>query len=161
MYKRQGGERALGACIRTSAGTLKTKHLFHAVSAWNEVSCVGRAFARALLLADENGAHSLAVPALGTGAARVGIEMCANAMTTTLRWHAMLGGMRCREVTVWLDSEAKRRAFQDVAEETFGIGEVGLLGTVDVGLPVDEPETACSPEGATFLDARQSTTGKP
>ncbi len=155
------GERPLGSCIRTSAGTLKTKHLFHAVSAWNEVSCVGRAFARALLLADENGAHSLAVPALGTGAARVGIEMCANAMTTTLRWHAMLGGMRCREVTVWLDSEAKRRAFQDVAEETFGIGEVGLLGTVDVGLPVDEPETACSPEGATFLDARQSTTGKP
>jgi serine/threonine-protein kinase len=154
------GERPLGTCIRTSAGALEAKHVFHAVSAWNEVSCVGRAFARALLLADENGAHTLAVPALGTGAARVGIEMCANAMTTTLRWHAMLGGMRCREITVCLDSEAKRRAFQDVAEETFGIGEVGLLGTVDVGLPVDEPETACSPEGATFLDTRQSTTGK-
>jgi hypothetical protein len=81
-------------------------------------------------------------------------------MTTTLRWHAMLGGMRCREITVWLDSDAKRRAYQDVAEETFGIGEVGLLGAADVGLPVDDPASACSPEGATFLDARQSTTGK-
>ena len=155
-----GGERPLGTCIRTKPGTLPAKHIFHAVGAWNEVSCVGRAFARALLLADEHGAHTLAVPALGTGAARVGIEMCANAMTTTLRWHAMLGGMRCREITVWLDSDAKRRAFQEVAEETFGIGEVGLLGMADVGLPVDEPTQPCSPEGATFLDARQSTTGK-
>ena len=155
-----GGERPLGTCIRTDPGRLSAKHVFHAVSAWNEVSCVGRAFARALLLADEHGAHTLAVPALGTGAARVGIEMCANAMTTTLRWHAMLGGMRCREITVWLDSDAKRRAYQDVAEETFGIGEGGLLGAADVGLAVDEPASPCSPEGATFLDARQSTTGK-
>jgi serine/threonine protein kinase len=154
------GERPLGSCIRTNPGKLAAKHLFHAVSAWNEVSCVGRAFARALLLADEHGAHTVAVPALGTGAARVGIEMCANAMTRTLRWHAMLGGMRCREITVWLDSEAKRRAFQDVAEETFGVGHVGLLGSVDLGLPVDELNAVPSAEGATFLDARMATTGK-
>lgn len=154
------GERPLGSCIRTNPGRLSAKHVFHAVSAWNEVSCVGRAFARALLLADEHGTHTLAVPALGTGAARVGIELCANAMTTTLRWHAMLGGMRCREVTVYLDSEAKRRAFQDVAEETFGLGEIGLLRSVDLGLPVDETGALPSPEGATFLDPRVSTTGR-
>ena len=152
-----GGERPLGTCIRTSPGTLQAKHVFHAVSAWNEVSCVGRAFARALLLADEHGCHSLAVPALGTGAARVGIEMSANAMMTTLRWHAMLGGMRCREITVWLDSEPKRAAFQEVAEETFGLGEIGLLRSIDVGLPVDD-NTNAIPEGATFLDPRMSTT---
>jgi serine/threonine-protein kinase len=132
--------------------------VFHAVGAWNEVSCVGRAFARALLLADEHGCHSLAVPALGTGAARVGIEMCANAMMSTLRWHAMLGGMRCREVTVWLDSDAKLRAFREVAEETFGLGEVGLLRTIDLGLPVDVAGSATTAEGATFLDPRLSTT---
>jgi eukaryotic-like serine/threonine-protein kinase len=154
-----GGEQPLGTCIRTKGGSLKVKHLFHAVSAWNEVSCVGRAFARALLLADEHGCHTVSVPALGTGAARVGIEMCANAMTTTLRWHAMLGGMRCREVTVWLDSEPKRRAFQDVAEEVFGLGEIGLLRSVDLGLPVDPDNSIASPEGATFLDPRMSTTG--
>jgi len=152
------GERPLGSCIRTEPGTLSTKHVFHAVGAWNEVSCVGRAFARALLLADEHGCHSVAVPALGTGAARVGLEMSANAMMTTLRWHAMLGGMRCRELTVWLDSEAKQRAFQDVAEETFGLGEVGLLRTIDLGLPVDQGGSATAAEGATFLDPRMSTT---
>ena len=153
------GEQPLGTCLRTKPGRLPVKHIFHSVSAWNEVSCVGRAFARALLLADEHGCHSLAVPALGTGAARVALEMCANAMTTTLRWHAMLGGMRTRSITVWLDSEAKRRAFQDVAEETFGLGELGLLRGVDVGLAVDADSSAPAPEGATFLDPRMSTTG--
>jgi serine/threonine-protein kinase len=155
----RGGERPLGSCVRTKTGTLPSRHLFHAVSAWNEVSCVGRAFARALLLADEHGAHTVAVPALGTGAARVGIEMCAHAMMTALRWHAMLGGMRCREITVWLDSDAKKRAFQEVAEETFGLGEVGLLRMVDLGLPVEETNSDPSPDGATYLDPRMATTG--
>ncbi|MBS2012126.1 MAG: serine/threonine-protein kinase [Deltaproteobacteria bacterium] len=154
----KGGENPLGSCLRTQPGALATKHVFHAVGAWNEVSCVGRAFARALLLADEHGCSSLAVPALGTGAARVGLEMCANAMMTTLRWHAMLGGMRLRDVTVWLDSEPKRRLFHDVAEEVFGLGEVGLLRAIDLGLPVDP--SASSPEGATFLDPRMVTTGR-
>jgi eukaryotic-like serine/threonine-protein kinase len=155
----KAGEQPLGTCVRTGPGALGVKHVFHAVSAWNEVSCVGRAFARALLLADEHGCHTVSVPALGTGAARVGLEMCANAMMTTLRWHAMLGGMRCKEITVWLDCEQKRRAFQDVAEEVFSLAEVGLLRGLDLGLPVDPGASAPSPEGATFLDPRKTTTG--
>jgi hypothetical protein len=86
--------------------------------------------------------------------------MSANAMMTTLRWHAMLGGMRCREITVWLDSAPKQRAFQEVAEEVFGLGEVGLLRSVDLGLPVDESTTAPTADGATFLDPRMSTTDR-
>ena len=35
-----------------------------------------------------------------------------------------------------LDTDAKRRVFQDVAEETFGLGEIGLLRALDLGLPV-------------------------
>lgn len=155
------GERPLGTCVCTKAGTLPAKHVFHAVSAWNEVSCVGRAFARALLLADEHGCRALAVPALGTGAARVGMEMSALAMMTALRWHAMLGGMRCREITVYLDSDAKRRTFQGMAEEAFGIGDVSMLRTNDLGLPVDETSDAPSPDAATFLDPRLPTTGRP
>jgi serine/threonine-protein kinase len=146
----ESGEQPLGTCIRTSPGKLETKHIFHAVSAWNEVSCVGRAFARALLLAEEHGCGSVAAPALGTGAARVGVEMCANAMMTTLRWHAMLGGSRIREVTIWLDSEAKRRLYQDVAEEVLGLLQARHFGPADVGLPVDS--STISVEGATFLD---------
>ena len=100
---------------------------------------------------------SLAAPALGTGAARVGLEMCAHAMMTTLRWHMMLGGTRLRDVTIWLDSDAKRRAFQDVAEEVFGFGDTLGLGTHDLGLPV-EGNILPSPEAATFLDPRLVST---
>jgi hypothetical protein len=79
-------------------------------------------------------------------------------MMTTLRWHAMLGGMRCKELTVWLDSEPKQRAFQEVAEETFGMGDVGLLRSTDLGLPVEPSPGTATAEGATFLDPRMSTT---
>lgn len=151
------GEQPLGSCLRTKAGKLESHHVFHAVSAWNEVSCVGRSFARALLLSEEHGCMSLAAPALGTGAARVGLEMCAHAMMTTLRWHMMLGGTRLRDVTIWLDSDVKRRAFQDVAEEVFGFGDTLGLGTHDLGLPV-EGGILPSPEAATFLDPRLLST---
>jgi serine/threonine-protein kinase len=147
------GEQPLGSCLRTGAGALSTRHVFHAVSAWNEVSCVGRALARALLLSEEQGCASLAAPALGTGAAKVSLEMCAHAMMTTLRWHMMLGGTRLRRVSIWLDSDAKRRAFQDIAEEVFGFGDTLGLATHDLGLPVDG-DTPISPEAATFLDPR-------
>jgi len=155
----RGGEQPLGSCLRTKPGSLTTHHVFHAVSAWNEVSCVGRAFARALLLAEEHGCQSIAAPALGTGAARVGLEMCAHAMMTTLRWHMMLGGTRLRAVTIWLDSDAKRRVFREVAEEVFGFADVLGLDRVDVGLPV-ESQSLPSPEAATHLDPGYAATGK-
>jgi serine/threonine-protein kinase len=150
------GEQPLGSCIATKPGALATKHVFHAVSAWNEVSCVGRAFARALLMAEEHGCHSLAAPALGTGQARVSLEMCANAMMTTLRWHTMLGGSRLREITIFLDSDAKRRAYQDIAEEDLGFTEARQIGAVDLGLPVENAMPTS--EGATFLDPRKYST---
>ena len=68
------GHRPLGSCVATAAGTLRARNVLHAVSAWNEASCVGRATQRALLLADELGHSHLAVAALGTGAARVSIR---------------------------------------------------------------------------------------
>src|SRR5690606_6167989 len=131
-------QQALGSCIRTRPGRLATKNVFHAVSAWNEVSCVGRAFARALILAEEHGCASLAAPALGTGAARVSVEACANAMMTTLRFYMMLGGTRIRQITVWLDAESKRRIYQDIAEEILGQNDGRYAGLLDVGLPDDE-----------------------
>jgi serine/threonine-protein kinase len=149
-----GGEQPLGTCLRTTPGRLSTKHLFHAVSAWNEVSCVGRAFARALILAEEHGCSSIAAPALGTGAARVGVEACAHAMMTALRWHTMLGGTRLRQLTIVLDTEAKRRLYQDVAEEVLSVFESRHLAPLDLGLPDDRhPADA---EGATVLDPYRS-----
>jgi hypothetical protein len=60
---------------------------------------------------------------------------------------------------VWLDSDQRRRTFQDVAEETFSLGEVGLLRAADLGLPVEPSGAVPSADGATFLDPRASTTG--
>jgi serine/threonine-protein kinase len=146
----KNGEQSLGSCIRTSAGALATKHVFHAVSAWNECSCVGRAFARALLLAEENSCVSLSAPALGTGFARVSMEMCASAMMTTLKRHVMLGGARLRELTLWFDTEAKRRIYQDVAEEVLGILQTRHFGPADIGLPDDH--VAATGDAATCVD---------
>ncbi len=145
------GEQPLGSCKATSAGTLAARHVLHAVSAWNEASCVGRAMHRALLLGDELGTRTLAAAALGTGAARVSLETCANAMMTSLRWHVALGGSRLREVRVYLGDEDKLRTFRDVAEEALqGEGAEGVP-IADLGLPTDEGEVRG--DAVTHLDA--------
>jgi len=112
-----GGVRALGSCVVTGAGKLKAKRVIHAVSAWNETSCIGRAMFRALLFAEQLGLKTLAIPALGTGASRVSFETCASAMMTALRWHLTLGGSRLHRVTVVLGDEKKLKTYRDVAEE--------------------------------------------
>ena len=144
-----GGERALGECVATGAGTLRAKHVLHAVSAWNEASCVGRAMLRALSMADRLGLRSLALPALGTGLARVSLETCANAMMSSLHWRLALGGRGCSGCTIVLADEAKLAAFRDVGFEALR-GSDDLPRPVDLGLAV-EPGPV-SVEGATFLD---------
>jgi serine/threonine-protein kinase len=146
------GQQALGSCIATTAGTLGAKNVLHAVSAWNEASCVGRSMQHALLLADEVGARSLAFPALGTGVARVTMETCANAMMTALKWHLLLGGTRLRQVRVVLDDEAKLAVYREVAEEALH----DERGVVDVGLPAEE--RVLDSKGATCLDVSTAKT---
>jgi O-acetyl-ADP-ribose deacetylase (regulator of RNase III) len=150
------GEQPLGSCVATAAGKLKARHVLHAVSAWNEASCVGRAVHRALLLADEEGVRSLVFPALGTGAARVSLETCAHSMTTALRWHVALGGTRLERVTVFLEDETKLKVFRSVVEEALR-GEGEALGASDLGLPVEDSQV--EPEGATMLDASTARPG--
>ncbi|MBK8252445.1 MAG: serine/threonine-protein kinase [Polyangiaceae bacterium] len=92
------GRRALGDCLATSPGALKCKALLHAVGAWREVSCLARTSQRALLLAEELGLRTLAIPALGTGLAKVAPEASAYAVASALRLHLLLGGSRIQEV---------------------------------------------------------------
>jgi serine/threonine-protein kinase len=143
------GEQPLGACIATKAGSLRAKSVLHAVSAWNETSCVGRAMARALLLSDELGHHSLAFPALGTGAAKVSLEMCASAMMGALEWHVALGGTRLHTMKIILGDDQKLRLFREVALEAVESDDAPL--GLDLGLPVEGGEV--HPEAATYLDA--------
>ncbi len=150
------GEQALGACIATKAGKLGAKHVVHAVSAWNEASCVGRAMHRALLLSDELGHRSLAFPALGTGAARVSLEMCANAMMSALSWHLALGGTRLESVRVFLGDEQKLKVFREVAEEALqDVSDVPPF--LDLGQPANEGDVR--PDAATHLDAIRQGSG--
>jgi O-acetyl-ADP-ribose deacetylase (regulator of RNase III) len=150
------GERALGECIATTAGRLKARNVLHAVSAWNETSCVGRATLRALALSDRLGLRSLAMPALGTGSARVSMETCANAMATALRWRLALGGSRLQRVSIVLGDEAKLATFRDVAIEALHGSEDAPTRLLDLGLP--DERTAVTPDAATCLDAIGSAT---
>ena len=150
----KAGEQPLGSCIATTAGKLAAKHVLHAVSAWNEASCVGRAMQRALLLSDELGTRSLALPALGTGAGRVTLETCANSMMTALKWHLQLGGTRLRQVQVVLADASKLAIFREVAEEALRDGD--RRAVVDVGLPADE--RVADSKGATCLDVNDKST---
>jgi serine/threonine-protein kinase len=148
------GEHALGECVLTTAGRLQARYVLHAVSAWEASSCVGRTTLRALSLADRLGLRTLAFPALGTGAARVSMETCANAMMSALRLRLGLGGSRLQRVTIVLGDEAKLAAFRDVAVEALrGTGDVGRVP--DLGLPVEHAEVTV--EGPTFLDAGRGT----
>jgi serine/threonine-protein kinase len=112
------GRRALGECIPTQAGDLRCQRVLHAVSAWKEASCIVRTCQRAFLLAEELGLRTLAVPALGTGYARVSIESSAYACASALYWHVLLGGSRLREVTFVLYDEATLQVF---VEELSGV----------------------------------------
>jgi serine/threonine-protein kinase len=151
------GRRPLGSCVATTSGSLRAKHLLHAVSAWREASCVGRATQRALLLADELGHRSLAFAALGTGAAKVSMETSASAMMTALRYHLELGGTHLREVEIVLWDARSLDTYRDVAEEALFDGtEVALH---DVGLRA--APNAARPEGGTWVDPSSLGTRPP
>jgi O-acetyl-ADP-ribose deacetylase (regulator of RNase III) len=119
------GRRALGDCIPTQAGELRCKRVLHAVSAWKEASCIARTCQRAFLLAEELGLRSLAIPALGTGYARVTPESSAYASASALYWHVLLGGSRLREVSFVLYDKDTLSIF---VEELAGI----ILGDVEI-----------------------------
>lgn len=114
-----GGRRALGECIVTTAGSLACRHVLHAVSAWREVSCIARTCQRALLLAEELGLRTLAIPALGTGAARVVPEASAYAAASALFMHVLLGGTRLREVRFVLYDRETLELFIDAMNGAF------------------------------------------
>lgn len=146
----RGGHRALGACVATGAGALEARWVLHAVSAWNEVSCVGRAAHRTLLLADVLGLRSLAIPALGTGASRVTMETAADALATALRWHLMIGGTRLRHVTFVLRDETLMQVFREVALEALRDDDE-LPPSFDLGLQVVGGDVL--PDAATCIAA--------
>lgn len=152
----KNGEQPLGTCIATGSGDLPVRAVLHAVGAWNETSCVGRAAQRVFLVADELGLRSLTMPALGTGNARVSMERSANAMMTALKWHVLLAGTRLEHVAVIFETEEKLRVFKTVAEEALR-DEDDAPALVDLGLPVSD--TVVRGDSSTHIDLGALTGG--
>lgn len=143
----RGGQQPLGACVATNGGRLDCQRVLHAVSAWQEASCVGRATQRVLLMAEELGLSSLAVPALGTGAARITLEACASAVASALRWHMALGGSRLKRIDFVLFDERARRVFREVVEGQLFDEDGAALDEIG---RADEP---CSEQASVSADA--------
>ena len=80
---------ALGQAIATGAGSLRAEHVVHAAVMGQDLQTsaelVSQATRRTLEVADELGAHSLAMPAFGTGVGGFPIERCAELMVTEAR----------------------------------------------------------------------------
>jgi serine/threonine-protein kinase len=113
----RGGKRALGDCVSTTGGDLACRAVLHAVSAWKEASCIARTCQRAFLLAEELSLRTLAIPALGTGLARVSPESSAYATMSALQHHVMLGGSRLREVRFVLHDRETFEIYVDEFDE--------------------------------------------
>ncbi|MFO0600523.1 MAG: serine/threonine-protein kinase [Myxococcaceae bacterium] len=137
------GSQPLGACISTTAGALQARRVLHAVSAWNEVSCVARATQRVFLRAEAEGLRTLAVPAVGTGAARVSLEAAATSLAMALELHLRLGGSQFQRIDFVLFDDAKKRVFDEVLDSIFlgRSGESTDDGLVDAGAMTDSSAT--------------------
>lgn len=136
------GAQPLGSCRSTSAGELPFRRVLHAVAAWSEVSCVARASQRAFLMAEAEGLRSLAIPAIGTGAAKVTAEASAASLASTLELHLHLGGSRFTHLDFVLTGEEKRKTFEEVLESVFlGGARDSDVGLLDSGAMADEATT--------------------
>jgi len=86
---------ALGEAVVTAAGALKAKHVIHAVSMeighFTTEENVALATRNALRRADELKLRTVALPAIGTGAAALAAEYSARAMLETAADHVAAG----------------------------------------------------------------------
>jgi O-acetyl-ADP-ribose deacetylase len=80
---------AVGQAVATGAGNLRAKYVVHAAVMGQDLKTsaelISQATRRTLEVADGLGAHSLAVPAFGTGVGGFSIERCAELMVTEAR----------------------------------------------------------------------------
>ena len=129
------GRRALGECVPGVPGDLRCRAILHAVGGWREVSCIARTAQRTFLLAEELGLRTLAIPALGTGMAKVSPEASAYAVASALKLHLLLGGSHLQEVRFMLFDQV---TFDLFVEQVSGV----FLG---------EEDTSEEQEGATEL----------
>jgi O-acetyl-ADP-ribose deacetylase len=81
-----------GACVLTSGGRLKARHVIHAAVMGQDLqtsaAIIGRATRNALRMADAHGVTSMSLPAFGTGVGGFPIDACARIMIDAIRAEA-------------------------------------------------------------------------
>lgn len=93
---------AMGQVVWTAAGSLKARHVAHAIAALDGAICLQRTTLRALLGAEERGCGSVVLPALGTGVGEVPMALGAKLMLEAFRTFASLRPEHVRELKVVL-----------------------------------------------------------
>jgi O-acetyl-ADP-ribose deacetylase (regulator of RNase III) len=98
----------LGDVVVTCAGDLPAKYIFHGITidllsaTYAEAATIRDITKRSLVLATTLGIEKIAFPALGTGAAGVPAEPCAETMTRAIAAYLSAGGGPLRQVTLAL-----------------------------------------------------------
>lgn len=96
---------AMGDVVWTGAGTLRARHVAHAVAAIEGAVCLQRATLRVLLQAESRRAQSILFPALGTGVGDVPVDLAAKLMLEAIRTFAALQPAHVRTIRVVLYDE--------------------------------------------------------
>jgi len=124
--KRAGGEEIereamsqapiqVGDAVATGAGRLRARWVIHAAVMGQDLvtsaDAIRRATRRALEVADELGAESLALPAFGTGVGGFPLDECAGIMVAEAR---AFEGQSLRRVVFAVYGEAAAAAFRNV-----------------------------------------------
>ncbi len=108
------GPIAVGEAVATAAGRLRARWVIHAAAMGQDLRTdadkIRRATASALRVADEIGARSVALPALGTGVGGFPVDECARIMVAVAREH-LAGGSSIERILFALHGEDAYRAF--------------------------------------------------
>lgn len=111
------GSIAIGEAAITGGGRLAAKHVIHAASMHlggpTTAGALRASVRNSLRLANENGLHSIAFPAIGTGIAGFPISECARIMLEEIRDH-LIGVTSIQRVEMVLFDAAALAAFQAV-----------------------------------------------
>jgi O-acetyl-ADP-ribose deacetylase (regulator of RNase III) len=112
----------VGEAAITGAGELPARHVIHAASmalgGQTTTASLQQSMEHAFRLAREHGAHTIAVPAVGTGIAGFPIDECARVMADCLN-RALADGWKPDEVRFVLFGDGARRAFESAFRSAY------------------------------------------
>jgi O-acetyl-ADP-ribose deacetylase (regulator of RNase III) len=107
----------VGDAVATGAGALKARWVIHAAVMGQDLrtsaDVIARATRRTLEVADELGAHSIALPAFGTGVGAFPLDECARIMVHAVR---SFDARNLQRVVLAVFGDDARRAFESATQ---------------------------------------------